>query len=87
MKIFDSNVDLDDLFNLKYMHKEIKKGFFLSDYQLEVLSKYNININDVGSINELIYEIDIILEEEEYEDLAQIANEIQEFNYYLNTNK
>ena len=32
MKINGDKVNIDDLFDEKYMHKEIKKGIFLSDY-------------------------------------------------------
>lgn len=87
MIINDQNVNIDDLQSQKYMHKEIKKGMFLSEYQIEILLKYGINPEECGSINELIYMIDEVLEEDEAEDLDAISREIIEFNYYSNTNK
>ena len=87
MKIDNENINIDDLFNQKYMHKEIKKGIFLSEYQIEVLNKYDINVSEIVSINDLIYQIDEILQLDDYEDLELVANEISEFYYYANTNK
>ncbi len=87
MKINNEEINIDDLYSEKYMHKEIKKGLFLSDYQIEVLMKYNIDPYKCGSISELIYLIDEVLDEEEADDLDIIEREIAEFNYYSNTNK
>lgn len=88
MIINDQNINIDDLYNEKYMHKEVKKGIFLSENQLEILARYNIDINNIGSINELIFEIDSILDEDpDLDDLEMVSREISEFNYYTNTNK
>ena len=87
MKINNEEINIDYLYSEKYMHKEIKKGLFLSDYQIEVLMKYNIDPYKCGSISELIYLIDEVLDEEEADDLDIIQREIAEFNYYSNTNK
>lgn len=88
MIINNQNVDIDDLVNQKYMHKEVKKGLFLSDYQIEVLNRYGIFVEEIGSVNELIYLIDeILIDNADAEDLEAISREISEFNYYSNTNK
>ena len=87
MNIDNQIIDLDDLFNQKYMHKEIKKGIFLSDYQISVLLSNGIDPNKCNSINELIYLIDEVLDEEDIPELDQVSKEIIEFNYYTNTNK
>ena len=87
MKINNQEVNIDDLCSEKYLHKEVKKGMFLSDYQIDVLKRFDISIEEVGSISELIYLIDEILEYEEDEELDAISKEIIEFNYYTNTNK
>lgn len=81
-------VNINDLFSDKYMHKEIKKNIFLSDYQIEILLKYNINPYNCNSINDIIYNIEEVLNETfDAEDLENISYEISEFNYYSNTNK
>ena len=68
MKINNQEINIDDLISSKYMHKEIKKGIFLSEYQIEVLTRYHINPNECGSINDLMYLIDEVLDECDEED-------------------
>lgn len=87
MKINNQEINIDDLVSQKYMHKELDNGLFLSDYQIEVLQRNEINPYECGSINELIYLIDEALEESDDEELDIISKEIIEFNYYTNTNK
>ena len=88
MKIDNQDINIDDLISDKYMHKKIKKDIYLSEYQLEVLSRYQIDPQKCGSLNELIMEIEEVLEDEvDSDDLEQVANEISEFNYYANINK
>ena len=43
MNINGQEVDIKDLYDNKYMHKEIKNGIYLSEYQCEVLNRYGIN--------------------------------------------
>ncbi len=88
MKINNEEIDISDLLSDKYMHKEIRKGIFLSDYQIEILLKYEIDPYKCSSINDLIFQIDEVLEDDDSaEDLDNISREISEFNYYTNTNK
>ena len=87
MKIDNKEINIDDLISEKYMHKEIKKGIFLSDYQIDVLMRNHIDPYNCSGIDELIYLIDEALEEDLDEELDIILKEISEFNYYTNTNK
>lgn len=88
MKINNEKIDISDLVSQKYMHKEIKKGLFLSDYQIEVLLKYDIDPYKCSGIEDLMFQIDEILEDDDtLDDLDIISREISEFNYYSNTNK
>ena len=88
MNINNQEVNIDDLFNDKYMHKEVKKGLFLSEYQIEVLNKYDIDINKISNVNDIIMLASEILDlDDDVEDLEQVIKEISEFNYYSNTNK
>ena len=88
MNINGEDINIDDLVSQQYMHKEVKKGIFLSNYQISVLNQYGININECSSINDLIFQIDEILnDEDDCEDLEIVSKEISEFNYYANTNK
>ena len=87
MKINNEEVNIEDLINEKYMHKQLENGLFLSDYQIEVLIRYGIDPYKCSSINELIYLIDEALEDDDEAELDAISKEIIEFNYYTNTNK
>ena len=88
MNIDIKDIDISDLVSQKYMHKEIKKGLFLSDYQIEVLMKYDINPYDCSGIEDLIFRIDEVLNDDDtLDDLENVSLEISEFNYYSNTNK
>lgn len=88
MKINGEEIDISDLISQKYMHKEIGNGIFLSDYQIEVLLKYEIDPYKCSGIDDLIFKIEEVLEEDDMlEDLDNVSREISEFNYYANTNK
>ena len=88
MKINNQEINIDDLLDQKYMHKEIKKGIFLSEYQIEVLLRYGIDVNKCSSINDIIFLATEILEDDpDASDLDGVINEMSEFNYYSNTNK
>lgn len=70
----------------KFMHYK-KNDIYLSDEQISILNKYNINYNSYSSVQFLLFDIENILNEELYEDLEMVSKEISEFNYYHNTNK
>jgi hypothetical protein len=63
------------------------KNFALTNKEIEVLDKYNINYNNCNSTSELIYKIETILNQEDFNDLEDIEEEISERDYYANTNK
>ena len=69
------------------MHKVRENGLLLTDKQVNVLEKYEINYKNIRNMNELIYEIEDILNQDYYEDLDLVSKEISEYNYYNNTNK
>ncbi len=88
MDINGQKINIDDLYDQKYMHKEIKKNIFLSDNQISILISYGINPCECSSIEDIIFRIEEVLEDEnDADDLEMVASEISEFNYYANTNK
>ncbi len=88
MIINNEEINIDDLVDQKYMHKEINKNIFLSDYQCEVLLNYNINPYKCGSVDDILFQIEEVLEDDpDADELENISREIAEFNYYANTNK
>ena len=87
MKNFDLN--LDDIISNEKKFLKNHNGIFISDEQLNILKKYNIDINNYKNISELIYEIEKYLNDsyETLEDLEWVSESLSEFNYYNNTNK
>lgn len=71
----------------KNMHTKRENNMYLSDNQIEILRKYNINYSDYNNIEELIYKIEAILNQDYSEELDRISSELSEYNYYNNTNK
>ncbi len=72
---------------------ELKKygtNILINDYEKSILLKYNINVLECNSIDEVLLLIDRIiddLEDEEYEELDYIASILAERKYYMETNK
>ena len=64
-----------------------KNGMLLSDYHIEILKRNGINYLDYGSIKELLFAINDILDEEANDELEEIAKDLDEKNYYQNVNK
>ena len=62
--------------------KKRENGMILSDYQIEVLKLNGIDYLKYGSIKEILFDINEILEEEENEELEIVGKEIDERNYY-----
>lgn len=92
MKINEQNLDINkltsDIYNDKSMIKMRGNGIYLSDNQIEVLKRYDIDYKKYSSLNSLIFEIEEILNyETNARDLEEISLRLSELNYYNNTNK
>ena len=92
MLINGKEINLDEINDsINYdenMHVLRKNGILLSDKQIEILNKYNIDYLKFNNISSLIYEIEEILNNGEFsEDLENLSLELAEYNYYQNTNK
>ena len=77
---------MDDLLS------KTKHNLLISQNDIETLKKYEIDVDEYTTINELIFRIeDIInnedLSNEEIDELDFISETLQERNYYMNTNK
>lgn len=92
MKVNGKNIDIDELtkevYNDKNMIKMRGNGIYLSDDQIDVLKRYNIDYNNYCSLQSLIFGIEEVLNEEIVaEDLEEVSQKLAELNYYNNTNK
>ena len=69
-----------------------KHNILINKSDIAALNKYDIDRNEYTTIQELLFKIDDILNNEElsddeYDELDYIASNLQERNYYKNTNK
>ena len=69
-----------------------KHDLLISQNDINTLKKYEIDVNEYTTINELIYRIEDIINNEdlssdETDELDFISETLQERNYYMNTNK
>lgn len=87
-------MDYDEISNLKDIDKNMLKkttnGLLLTDNQIAVLNRYNIDPSKCRTETELLYMIDHTIDgydEDEYADLEAVADSIAERNYYHNTRK
>lgn len=64
-------------------------GLLLTNKEIEILNKYNINYKKCNSLKEIIFEIENILNDMDIvdEELEIISSTISERDYYQNTNK
>ena len=62
---------------------KINNKLYLTNYQIEILNKYNIDYENLGSLSSIIYVAEEILEEDDYEDLDEIIRELAERNKLL----
>ena len=81
-------MNIEEDFNKRSL-KQRKNGIYLSDEQINILEKYNINYLNYNNINELIFYIEDYLNNSymELEDLESVSEALSNFNYYNNTNK
>lgn len=87
MNKYNINELIDDIDFESNKLVKITDKLYLTNYQIEILTKYNINYKELGSLSSIIFMAEEILEEDEYEDLDEITKELSERNYYENTNK
>lgn len=74
--------EIDNVYS-KNFHKFYGK-LWLSEYQVEILKKNNIDINNFKNMKSLILHIENILNYNDNEELEQISIELSEYEYYKN---
>lgn len=66
---------------------KVNDKLYLTNYQIEVLKRFNIDYQNMLSLNEIIYEAEEAYEDTLDEELDIILTELSERNYYENTHK
>lgn len=66
---------------------KVNDKLMLTNYQIEVLKRFDITPENYSSLSSIICDAEEVYEETLDEELDAILSELQERNYYENTNK
>lgn len=78
---------LNDINIDQYKTQKVNDYITLSNYQIEVLKRFDIDPSLYTKLKDIIYVAEEIYEETLDEDLNIVLDELSERNYYENTNK
>ena len=82
---FDEAIRIADIDNV--LLKRRNNGMLFSDYQIAVLKRNNIDYDDYTNMQDLLFDIEEILNDNYDEELDLISGQIAEFIYYKDTKK
>ena len=88
--INNSQIDIDKIIKEqeKSFLKRKENGLLLSDADVSILKKYDIDYQSVKDMKELLFIIDDILNENnDLIDLEELCSKLEEISYYNMTNK
>jgi len=77
-----NNIDFDNNKLIK-----INNNLYLTNIQIDILKRYNIDYETSNSLRDLMIKIETILDYEDIEELENLLTNLTERNYYENTNK
>lgn len=78
---------LNDINIDQYKTQKVNDYITLTNYQIEVLKRFEIDPSLYTKLKDIIYVAEEIYEETLDEDLNIVLDELSERNYYENTNK
>ena len=82
--------EIEELAGVKDINRNLlkvrKNGLALTDNQVDILSRYNIDAGKAKDMNELLYMISRV-EDPDDDELTLLGDHLAEVNYYQNTNK
>lgn len=84
---FDINKLANELDFTSNALKKVNDKLYLTNYQIDVLKRNEINPENYHSLKEIIYLAEEAYEETLDEELEIILDQLSERNYYENTNK
>lgn len=91
MKIKDKTYDLKELSStIDFSRNKLTKindNIYLTNYQIDILKRNGIDINNATSIKQIIFEASEIYEDTLDEELDEVIDQLCERNYYENTHK
>ena len=88
MEKMNNKLNNDDIMgNDKTFLKRRSNGLMLSDMDILILKRNGINYLDYKNLEELLFAITNVLNEEEIVELDELSIKLGEYNYYNYTNK
>ena len=89
MDLDEFSLNIDEVVGTDKKFLKKHNNIYISDEQINILKKYDINIDKYSNLNELVYDIEEYLNDsyDELEDLEWVSQSLSEYNYYNNTNK
>ena len=91
MEINKNEVSLNEAIQFadydKLLLKHRNNGLILSDYQLDVLKRYDFDVNKYSNMQELLFDIEEFLNQEYDIELDSVSSQLAEFIYYRDTKK
>ena len=92
MKVNNTDYDINSLFEdldiKNNLHTYVVNDIYLSNKQINVLNRNNINYKKYTNLSTLIYDIEEYLNDGNDDlELENLLDELAEFNYYMNTKK
>lgn len=67
--------------------KRRSNGILLSDYQIDVLKRNNIDYENYSNMSSLLFEIEECLNQDDDDELEEISRQLAEMHYYSETKK
>ena len=89
MDLDEFSLNIDEVVGTDKNFLKKHNNIYISDEQINILRKYDINIDKYSNLNELVYDIEECLNDsyDELDDLEWVSQTLSEYNYYNNTNK
>ena len=91
MKINNQEINIEDAIKYadydKLLLRHRDNDLLLSDYQIDVLKRNDIDYFKYANINQLLFDIEEILNIEYDEELDNVSSQLAELSYYKNTKK
>lgn len=67
--------------------EKVNENVYLTKYQKKVLDDYHIPYQNCQSMKDLLFYLSDVVDEDEYDELEEVARQIDEFSYYHETHK
>ena len=78
-------IDVENLDNI--LLKRRNNNMLLSDYQINILNRFNINYLSYSNYDNLLFDIEQVLADDYDDELDFVCSQISEYIYYNETNK